>query len=142
MTSRSLDNLVRIGRLTKETPRADELKGLLTSALARLADAKRPELSFASRFDLAYGAAHALALYVLRQAGYRSDVRYVVFQALPHTAGLETVYWRVLAKAHENRNVAEYEGYLERDERLLAETLDAASCLLAIIDKRREPQAD
>lgn len=45
-------------------------------------------LAIESRFDLAYNAAHALALAALRARGYRSDNRYVVFQALPHTLGL------------------------------------------------------
>lgn len=49
------------------------------SAMARLNDAQTPSLSFASRFDLAYNAAHALALTALRLSGYRSDKRYLVF---------------------------------------------------------------
>lgn len=74
MTSnRNLDNLVRIGKLKTEPPSDSELAGLVTSGHARLADAEREELSFESRFDLAYNAAHALALYALRRAGYRSD---------------------------------------------------------------------
>jgi hypothetical protein len=32
-----------------------------------------------------------------------------------------------LAKAHERRNLAEYEGYLEHDERLLSDLIEAAS---------------
>jgi len=31
--------------------------------------------------------------------------------------------WRILAKAHERRNLAEYEGHLEHDDRLLAELI-------------------
>jgi ethanolamine ammonia-lyase small subunit len=61
MPSDELENLVRIGQLRKEPPRADELLGLRRSGLARIADAERSELSFESRFDLAYNAAHALA---------------------------------------------------------------------------------
>jgi hypothetical protein len=92
------------------------------------------DLSFESRFDLAYNAAHALALYALRRAGYRSDNRYLVFQVLPHTAGLPPETWRVLAKAHERRNRAEYEGSLEHDEVLLAEVVAAAWHLRDVID--------
>ena len=87
MTSEQLENLVRIGQLKKEPPRADELAGLRSSGLTRLADAERLDLSFDSRFDLAYNAAHALALYALRRKGYRPKSRYTVFQVLPHTAG-------------------------------------------------------
>ena len=129
MTSDNLENLVGIGKLTKEPPSADELAGLRRSGETRLSDAERTDLSFESRFDLAYNAAHALALYALRRLGYRPKNRYVVFQTLPYTAGLETGLWRVLAKAHATRNTAEYEGYLEQDELLLAGMIAATRAL-------------
>lgn len=126
MTSAELGNLVRIGKLKVEPPSARELAGLLDSARVRLADAASPALAFDSRFDLAYNASHALALYALRRAGYRCDARYLAFQTLPHTLGMPAEVWRVLAKAHERRNLAEYEGHLERDDRLLEDLLVAA----------------
>jgi hypothetical protein len=126
MSSAELDNLVGIGKLKREAASAKELEGLRKSALARLADAGKKELSFDSRFDLAYNAAHGLALFALRKLGYRSDNRYLVFQTLQHTAGMPPEIWRVLAKAHERRNTAEYEGQLEHDEKLLAEVISAA----------------
>jgi hypothetical protein len=135
MTSNNLDNLVRIGQLKQESPRADELAGLKRSGLSRLADAERGDLSFESRSDLAYNAAHALALFALRRMGYRSESRYLVFQTLPHTAGLATGHWRVLAKAHDRRNLAEYEGNLEHDERLLADMLAATRALVDALGK-------
>lgn len=134
MTSAELDNLARIGKLKREPPSAREQQGLLQSALARLADAEQTSLSFDSRFDLAYNAAHALALYALRRTGYRSDNRYLVFQVLPHTAGLPPEVWRVLAKAHDSRNLAEYEGHLERDDQLLADLVAAAERLRATVE--------
>jgi len=134
MTSPELDNLVRVAKLKREPASAREQQGLLASAVARLADAERQDLNYDSRFDLAYNAAHALALYALRRLGYRSDNRYLVFQCLPHTAGLPPETWRVLAKAHERRNLAEYEGHLERDERLLAEMIAAAMKLQKIVE--------
>ncbi len=130
MTSAKLDNLVRIGQLKHEPPRADELAGLMCSGRSRLADTERSELAFESRFDPAYNAAHALALYALRRRGYRSENRYLVFQTHPETAGLPAGHWRVLAKAHEKRNLAEYEGYLEQDEQLLSDALAATRSLL------------
>jgi hypothetical protein len=48
-----------------------------------------------------------------------------VFQLLGETASLEAGHWRVLAKAHEQRNLAEYEGQLEPDEQLLSDMLAA-----------------
>jgi hypothetical protein len=135
MSSGELDNLVRIGKLKVEPPSARELKGLLDSARVRLADAASTALAFVSRFDLAYNASHALALYALRRAGYRCDARYLVFQTLPHTLGLPAEVWRVLAKAHERRNLAEYEGHLEHDERLLADLLAAARHLQDAVER-------
>ncbi len=120
MSSVKLENLVKIGQLKREPPRAEELAGLLRSGQSRLADAENTKLSFDSRFDLAYNAAHALALHALRRLGYRSENRYLVFQLLPETVGLAAGHWRVLAKAHEKRNLSEYEGYLDPDDRLLA----------------------
>jgi hypothetical protein len=79
------------------------------------------------RFDLAYNAAHALALAAMRWHGYRPDrQRFIVFQALQHTLNLTPGPWRVLDKAHKTRNLAEYEGYSEVDEQLLAEVLKIA----------------
>jgi len=133
MTSPELENLARIGKLKREPPTNDEITGLLRSGEERLLDAARTDLSYASRFDLAYNAAHALAPVALRRLGYRSENRYIVFQALVHTVGLAAEKWRVLAKAHERRNLAEYEGHLERDDLLLAEMIAIANELCRIV---------
>ncbi|MDJ0870136.1 MAG: hypothetical protein QNJ87_00035 [Gammaproteobacteria bacterium] len=120
MSHPQLDNLVRIGKLKTEPPGQGELEGLVRSGVRRLGDAERPELSPESRFDLAYNAAHALALAALRYRGYRSESRYLVFQCLQHTIDLPPVQWRVLDQAHRKRNLAEYEGDTEIDEQLVA----------------------
>jgi hypothetical protein len=117
-TSR-LDNLVSIGKLKVEAPAAEELQGLLRSGRARLTDAENAALAIESRFDLAYNAAHAFALAALRFHGYRSEHRYVVFQALQDTVGLVPAQWRVLDEAHRKRNLTEYEGAVELDGALI-----------------------
>lgn len=122
MSSNELENLVRIGQLKREPPAASELAGLQRSGETRLGDAGKPGLSLDSRFDLAYNAAHALALAALRRLGFRSENRFVVFQTLPHTLGLPAATWRLLAKCHGMWNQAEYEGLLEVDERLVRMT--------------------
>ena len=115
-----LGNLCGPGKaLRAEAPDAAEIAGLLRSGLARLNDAGNASLSLESRFDLAYNAAHALCLAALRRKGYRSGNRYIVFQVLPHTLGLGPEVWRVLDKCHNTRNLGEYEGLLEVDERLV-----------------------
>ena len=83
-------------------------------------------LALESRFDLAYNAAHGLCLAALRWYGYRSNHRYIVFQVLPHTLGLGPTVWRVLAKCHDIRNLGEYEGDLNADERLVTDLISAA----------------
>ena len=60
----------------------------MQAAAERLVDAENSSLSYASRFDLAYNAAHGLALAALRACGYRTDKRYLVFQCLIHTTAL------------------------------------------------------
>ena len=120
MTSPELENLVAIGTLKREPCSAREFEGLMKSGAARLSDAASAALAIESRFDLAYNAAHALALAALRTKGYRSDNRFVVFQALPFTLGLPVSTWRVLAKCHERRNLAEYEGVVDVERSVLA----------------------
>ena len=97
----------------------------MRSATARLTDARNKSNSLYSRFDLAYSAAHALALAALRFRGYRSSKRYIVFQVLPHTLGLGPEVWRVLSKCHDMRNRTEYEGALDVDERLVDDLIAA-----------------
>lgn len=126
MSHPQLDNLVRIGQLKAEPPSDIEIQGLLRSGQRRLDDAEREELSLESRFDLAYNAAHALALAALRFRGYRSESRYLVFQCLQHTIDLPKEQWRVLDQAHRKRNLAEYEGDMDVDEQLVAALLRVA----------------
>lgn len=127
--STKLGNLARVGKLAVEPGALGEIKGLLKSGSERLADARNESLALSSRFDLAYNAAHAFSLAALRWHGYRSDNRYLVFQTLPHTLGLPAAVWRVLAKAHEMRNVAEYEGHLEANAPMLRNLIEAAEAV-------------
>jgi len=129
MTSPELERLVLIGQLKRESGAQAEIDGLVRSARSRLTDAENPALALESRFDFAYNAAHALSLAALRWRGYRSENRYVAFQALPHTLGLGPGVWRVLATCHQRRNALEYEGYLEVDERLVTDLLHAAEAV-------------
>jgi len=141
MTSTELENLVRIGKLKHEPPAFSEFEGLVRSAEVRLADAERLTLALESRFDLAYNAGHALSLAALRRLGYRSENRYLVFQTLPHTVGLSSATWRVLAKCHERRNLAEYEGLLDVDERLVTDLIEVVRILLATVRALPPPPA-
>lgn len=129
-----LERLAGAGKpLAAEPGDAAEIQGLLRSGLARLADAHNMALSPEGRFDLAYNAAHALCLAALRRHGYRARHRYIVFQVLPQTLRLGPEVWRVLAKAHEQRNLAEYEGHVDVDERLLRDLVAACETVAAAL---------
>ena len=130
MTSPNLENLAKIGKLKKEAVSQAEFDGLVKSGRTRLADARTPSLAIESRFDLAYNASHALALAALRWHGYRSENRYLVFQCLEQTLGLAPEHWRVLALCHERRNVAEYQGHLDIEERLVADLMRITEAVL------------
>jgi len=139
MSLPELDNLVRIGQLKAEPRNAQEVTRMLAMAQTRLRDAQLKSLSLEGRFTSAYNAAHAAALAALRWHGYRSENRFTVFQCLPHTLGWPANRWRVLDSAHQKRNLAEYEGYLDVEESTVAELCDLVQSLLtgvqALIDK-------
>lgn len=139
MNSR-LDNLTGFnGPLAAEQYDRDEFNGLKKSGLARLHDAANTALSLESRFDLAYNAAHALCLAALRSRGYRAKHRYIVFQVVPETLGLGPEVWRILAKAHDTRNLGEYEGDLNIDTRFVTELVAAAQAVASAIQQLAPP---
>lgn len=129
MTSPELERLADLGHLKREIASAIEIAGLMRIGRARLADSRHSDLSLDSRFDLAYNAAHALALAALRRMGYRSDTRYLVFQCLAHTTSLPPSIWRIMGTAHNTRNQLEYEGGGEADERLVEALIAATTAL-------------
>lgn len=135
MTSLNLENLVKIGQLKSEPADQQEFDGLVRSAKARLHDAGNISLALESRFDLAYNAAHALALAALRWNGYRSDNRYIVFQALPHTLGLGADVWKILSHCHNLRNRGEYEGHLDLSEQLVKDLVQATRALQEKVER-------
>ena len=120
--------------LRAEPPDKREFEGLIRSGHARLRDALNGSLSIESRFDLAYNAAHAFCLAALRWHGYRSSNRYVVFQLLPHTLDLGPAVWRVLDKCHNIRNLGEYEGDLNVDDRIVTDLVAACQAVAERVD--------
>lgn len=138
--SSPLENLSGPGKsLQIEPPDANEFAGLKRSGLLRLADASNTTNSLDGRFDLAYNAAHALCLAALRWHGYRPSNRYIVFQVVPHTLGLGPEVWRVLAKCHDIRNLGEYEGDLNVDERFVSDLVTACQKVADKLDDLKLP---
>ena len=140
MTSENLDRLVSAKQLKVESPSRKEFEGLVRLGRTRLDGARKSDLALENRFDLGYGAAHALSLAALRWHGYRSENRYIVFQCLQHTLGLGPEYWRVLALCHERRNSAEYGGDLNISEELMRYLLKAIDAVLAKVSALEFPK--
>jgi hypothetical protein len=137
--SKELDNLVQIGKLKQEPPSRSEYDGMLSAAKTRLRDAQNEDLDPDSQFDLAYGAAHRLAAATLRREGYRSGDRITVFQTLVHTVGTDRADVQIFIRAHNERNLAEYEGRVEIDDRLLADLVRCTQKLEQDVAKLSPP---
>jgi hypothetical protein len=115
---------------------------MVNSARRRLIDAQNKSLDPDSQFDLAYGAAHRLALAALRHKGYRSENRITVFQTLVHTLGSDKSDIQIFLKAHNERNLAEYQGRMEIDESLLADLIRCTKKLATAVVELGPPSAE
>jgi hypothetical protein len=129
MPHEMLDNLVKARQLHLVDPSEGEISNLIRMGLAKLKDASHADISAYTKFEVAYNAAHALALAALWRAGYRSDSRYLVFQCTQHTLGLEPENWRVLDRAHHKRNLAEYEGDIDVEVPLIEALIRVAEII-------------
>ena len=141
MGKQELENLVRIGSLKAEPVSRKEFAGMLASARRSLTDAQNESIETDSQFTLAYGAAHSFALAALRHQGYRSENRITVFQTLVHTLGTDNADIQIFLKAHNERNLAEYEGQIDIDEKLLAGLIRCTKKLEAAVGKLKPPAA-
>lgn len=142
MGKQELDNLVRIGNFKAEAASRKEFDGMVKSARRGLADAENESIETDSQFDLAYEAAHKFALAALRHQGYRSENRITVFQALVHTLGTGNADLQVFLRAHNERNLAAYEGRVDIDKKLLADLISATKRLEAAVRKLAPPPAE
>jgi hypothetical protein len=141
MGKQELDNLIKIGTLKAEAASRKEFEGMLASARRGLADAQNDGITTDSQFDLAYGAAHRFALAALRHQGYRSENRITVFQTLVHTLSTGNADVQIFLRAHNERNLAEYEGRVDIDEKLLADLIRCTKRLEAAVGKLMPPGA-
>jgi hypothetical protein len=81
-----------------------------------------------------------LALAALRREGYRSENRISVFQTLVHTLGTSAADIQVFLKAHTERNLAEYQGRVDIDAKLLADLIRCTKALEVAVAKLAPPQ--
>jgi hypothetical protein len=139
MGKQELDNLVKIGSLKAEPASRKEFDGMVASARRSLVDAQNESIETDSQFDLAYAAAHRLALAALRQQGYRSENRITVFQTLAHTLGTDPDLIQTFLRSHNERNLAEYEGRTNIDAKLLAKLILCTKKLETAVGKLMPP---
>jgi len=140
MAKPELENLVeRTKQLKREAPSRKEYDGMLKSAQRGLADAQNKDLETDSQFDLAIEAAHKFALAALRREGYRSENRITVFQTLVHTVAVNNADLQVFLKAHNERNLAAYQGRVDIDGKLLTDLIAATKRLSAAVAKLTPP---
>lgn len=135
LTKQNLDNLVKNGYLKQEPCDKEEITRMLGIAYRRLLDSQIKEASIEGRFISVYSAAHNAALAALRWHGYRSENRFMVFQCLGDTLGWPASKWRVFDSAHQKRNLAEYEGYLEVEESTIDELHNLTMSLIKDVEK-------
>jgi hypothetical protein len=135
MSSEALSNLAKIGKIKAEPMNRAEIDRMLVMARKRFADSGYTQVSQEGRFTSVHNAIHGAALAALRWHGYRSENRYIVFQSLGHTLAWPASQWRVFDAAHQKRNLAEYEGFLEIEESAITELRLLAEKLFADVDR-------
>ena len=140
MGKQDLDNLVKIGSLKTEAASRSEFDGMVKSACRGLADAQNESIETDSQFDLAYEAAHKFALAALRREGYRSENRITVFQTLVHTVAINNADLQIFLRAHNERNLAAYEGRVDIDNKLVAALVSATKRLQTAVRKLAPPR--
>lgn len=111
----TLDNLLSIHKLQRQTPDKGAISKLLHAASRNLADAQLEMLSADNRFDAAYKAIMQCAMVGLWAKGFRTSNsqpghHQTAIQTLPKTIGIEAKTVIVLDALRKQRNVNDYEG--------------------------------
>lgn len=132
----TLDNLLAINKLVRQTPDKGGITKLLHAAERNLTDARLLALSHDNRFDAAYKTILQCALAALWANGYRTSTsqpghHQTAIQTLPKTMGLSNQAVIVLDALRKQRNINDYEGDPVSDSALHA-CLGEASRLLAL----------
>jgi hypothetical protein len=142
----TLENLLKIGRLSAHVADARELQRLFAAIRRNLTDAKLQAVSPENRFDAAYKAIMQTAMVAMLANGYRPSTsepghHATLIQTLPLTLGVATDRWVVLDALRRKRNLSDYMG-AEIDETVVKECLNEADALLRDLNdwlKRNKP---
>ena len=131
--SQNLRNLERTGALKHEGSSAAEIRRLLELARGNLTSAALKNNPLEVRYQVAYAAAHYFALAALRANDFRTagreGHRQLLFQALPHSAGIDSSIALALDRAHRKRNELEYTGAVDVTEAETGSLIAAAGAL-------------
>ncbi|MSQ69777.1 MAG: hypothetical protein EXR27_00630 [Betaproteobacteria bacterium] len=131
--SQNLRNLERTGALKPEATSAAEIQRLLELAQGSLAGAGLKGNPLEVRYQLAYAAAHYLALAALRANDYRTAAReghrQLVSQVPTHNSGIDSSIALALDRAHRKRTELEYTGAVDVTEAETGSLIAAARAL-------------
>ena len=115
----TLENLVGKG-LMREASSVEEIRRLFARIETKLNDAKNNDVSFDSRFDLAYEALLQIGLAALRANGLRPDSRgghhMLALQTLDKTIDYPREKLRVLDEYRRQRSAGLYDGTFQPSE--------------------------
>ena len=130
----TLDNLLTIHKLARQTPDKGAIAKLLRAAERNLMDARLEQLSPDSRFDVAYKAIMQCAMMALWAKGYRTATsqpghHQTAIQTLPKTLGPDQQTTILLDALRKQRKAGDYEGD-PVSEKALATCLEEAAKLL------------
>lgn len=133
----TLENLLKIGRLSALAPQRNDIQRLLHAAQRNLADAKVDAVSEESRFDAAYKCIMQCAMTALRASGYRTSTsqpghHQTAIQALPLTVGLDSRTMVLLDSLRKQRNISDYNGD-PVSQSLLEACVHEAEAMLALV---------
>jgi hypothetical protein len=138
--SEELANLAKAGILDRVPVSQERVTRLLSSAEARLGDARRAQNTAETRFECAYTAIRLIADAALLGRGYRAPSsrpghHQTALQCLTHTLSIDTKIIRVLDALRKQRNLCDYEGDTV-SEQMVAECIAQAQALLRIARSR------
>lgn len=111
----TLDNLLAIHKLARQSPDKGAIAKLLRAAERNLVDAQLEQLSPDNRFDAAYKCIMQCAMVALWANGYRTTTsqpghHQTAIQTLPKTLGLDPQTTILLDALRKQRNAGDYEG--------------------------------
>lgn len=133
----SLQNLLKIGRLTEHETDGAQVARMLAAAERGIVDARQLTISPETRLDAAYRSIMQLAMVALWANGFRPvknapGHHQIMIQSLVHTVSLDSQRMRVLDAFRVKRNAIDYTGE-DIDTTSVEACIDSAMQLLGVV---------